>query len=85
MTQYSKGQRSRDFPAPIARVTSDSPLWDWAAVARWLFLQHKMEREIAIEAAAVKAANEAIECHEAAIGAAVQRRLKAYEACLDAA
>ena len=37
MTQYSKGQRGKDFPPPVVRVTSDSPLWDWATVAKWLF------------------------------------------------
>jgi hypothetical protein len=47
--------------------------------------QNKVAREISVEAAAVKAANEAIECHEAKIGVALQKRLKAYEACLDAA
>ena len=27
MTQYSKSQRGKDFPPPVARVTSNSPLW----------------------------------------------------------
>ena len=36
ITQYAKGQRSKGFPAPVARVTSETPLWDWAAVANWL-------------------------------------------------
>src|SRR5260370_22535316 len=61
MTQYSKGQRGKDFPAPVARVTSDSPLWDWATVAKWLFQNEKISRDMAIEAEAVRAANAAIE------------------------
>jgi hypothetical protein len=64
MTQYSKGQRSSGFPAPVAKVTSDSPLWDWATVARWLFEHDKLTKEAVVEAALVKAANEAIERHE---------------------
>jgi hypothetical protein len=27
ISQYSTGRREKDFPAPVARVTSDSPLW----------------------------------------------------------
>src|SRR5258708_6635403 len=42
MTQYSKGQRGKNFPSPVARVTSDSPLWDWASVAKWLFQNEKI-------------------------------------------
>jgi transcriptional regulator with XRE-family HTH domain len=61
LTQYAKGQRGSDFPAPVARVTSNSPLWDWAIVAKWLFRRKKIEREIVVEAEAVKHVNEAIE------------------------
>ncbi len=64
ISQYSKGQRSENFPSPVARVTSDTPLWDWATVAAWLFRHQKLSREEAIEAEAVKAANEAIKAHE---------------------
>jgi hypothetical protein len=60
MTQYSKGQRGKGFPAPVARVTSDSPLWDWACVARWLYKNAKISREQAVEAAVVKTANDAL-------------------------
>lgn len=30
------GKRGEGFPPPVARVTSDHPLWDWATVADWL-------------------------------------------------
>jgi hypothetical protein len=83
MTQYSKGQRSKNFPPPVARVTSDSPLWDWATVAKWLFRHGKLTREMAIEAEAVKAANEAIVAHEPKLRELLQRRLKIYEASLE--
>ena len=82
MTQYSKGQRSQGFPAPVAKVTSDSPLWDWAAVAHWLFEHQKLAREKAIEAAAVKAANEAINRGESKLAATLRKSVRECEAAL---
>src|ERR1700722_13668817 len=34
---HAKGMRAQEFPAPVARVTSESPLWDWYDVARWMW------------------------------------------------
>jgi predicted DNA-binding transcriptional regulator AlpA len=33
---YASGQRGTAFPSPVARFTSESPLWNWADVAEWL-------------------------------------------------
>ena len=33
---YAKGARSEEFPSPVARVTTESPLWDWYKVSRWM-------------------------------------------------
>ena len=85
MTQYSKGQRSKDFPAPIARVTSDSPLWDWATVARWLFKHDKLSKETALEAEAVRIANASIEADGKTLEETLQGRLTEYEKQLEAA
>jgi hypothetical protein len=85
MSQYSRGQRSQDFPPPVARVTSDSPLWEWAIVAKWLFQHGKLTRETAIEAEAVRVANAAIEAREPRLRETLQRRLKSYEASLEKA
>jgi hypothetical protein len=82
MTQYSKGQRSKDFPAPVARVTSDSPLWEWSTVAKWLFQHGKLTREAAIEAEAVRMANEVVDARQTTLREAIPERLKAYEASL---
>ena len=82
MTQYSKGQRSRNFPAPVAKVTSDSPLWDWASVARWLFSQRKLSREEAIAAEVVKEANRAIASGEPHLGTRLRKHADKYEAAL---
>src|SRR3954454_20504549 len=82
MTQYSKGQRGSEFPAPVARVSSDSPLWDWATVARWLFQNEKISRETALEAEAVRAANAALQSQETRLRDFVQRCLRVYEKSL---
>jgi predicted DNA-binding transcriptional regulator AlpA len=85
MTLYAKGRRNKEFPAPVARVTSESPLWDWATVATWLYKNEKLSRAKAIEAAVVKAANAAIEAHEHQLANTLRTQAKEYEACLEAA
>jgi hypothetical protein len=82
MTQYSKGQRGKGFPAPVARITTDSPLWDWASVALWLFRNKKIEREEAIAAEAVREANNAVEAGETDLGPRLRRRVHELEAAL---
>jgi DNA helicase IV len=85
MSLYSKGQRSENFPAPVARVTSESPLWDWATVARWMFEHEKLSREVAIEAEIVKEANEAICTGNTHIADQLKKRAEEYSAELEAA
>lgn len=59
------GKRGSGFPAPIARVTTDSPLWDWADVARWMWEHDKVSQDVAIEAAGIRTANATIaQSHE---------------------
>lgn len=37
VSQYAAGHRGDGaFPAPVARVTADSPLYEWSVVAEWL-------------------------------------------------
>ena len=85
MTQYSKGQRGQNFPSPVAKVTSESPLWDWSSVAKWLYQHKKISREEAIEAVAVRAANTAIENHASRLEEVLQTEIEAYEKTLEAA
>ena len=85
ITQYSKGQRGKNFPSPVARVTSDSSLYDWSGVAAWLFENESLPREKAIEAEAVKAANEAIERRDTNLKDLIQKRVEDYEAKLEKA
>ncbi len=49
------------FPAPVVRVNSDTPLWDWTSVARWLYINDKLSNpRVIVEAAIVNYANNAI-------------------------
>lgn len=83
MTQYSKGQRGKNFPPPVARITSDSPLWNWASVAKWLYENKKLSREVAIEAEAVRVANTVIDVSGPKLKEALQGRIEAYEKTLE--
>lgn len=47
---YASGLRESDFPRPVARVTSESPLWDWAEVCSWLYHRNKISLSETIEA-----------------------------------
>jgi hypothetical protein len=55
---YAKGERGRDFPHPVARVTSESPLWDWTDVARWLHGRRRIAEDIVRDAEVIRSANE---------------------------
>lgn len=68
ISHYAKGNRQKGFPAPRFRVTTDSPLWEWASVARWLFGLHKLTVEDLAAAEAVSRANEVVQI-EAAVAA----------------
>lgn len=80
VTNYHKGQRCEGFPAPIARITSGSPLWEWASVARWLVCNKKLPRSFAVEAETVRQANCAVETGAVNIGPALKQRVAEYEA-----
>lgn len=58
---YAKGKRREGFPTPAYKVTSDSPLWHWSDVAKWLFAQNEISRDEVIIAEAVEQANEIID------------------------
>jgi hypothetical protein len=61
---FANGQRGKDFPAPIAKVTTDSPLWDWVAVARWMYRRKSLALHHVIEARIVRQANLALSMPE---------------------
>jgi predicted DNA-binding transcriptional regulator AlpA len=61
---YTKAERGSGFPNPVARVTSNSPLWDWLEVTEWLHAQSRIDREAVVNARIVKEANRFLELHE---------------------
>jgi len=54
---YAKGKRGEGFPAPVARVTTESPLWDWVMVARWLHRQGRLSASTLVQARLVRGIN----------------------------
>ena len=47
---WSQGKRGADFPLPVARVTTNTPMWDWVEVSRWLYIRGLAPRRLAVEA-----------------------------------
>jgi len=80
MTNYFKGHRAEAFPAPVAKVTSDSPLWEWATVARWMFANRRLGREAAIAAEIVREANAALAEGDVRIAVRLKARARRYAA-----
>lgn len=64
---YIKGERRLDFPAPVARITTESPLWNWADVATWLYLYQHGRRETALQAHLVWKTNVFLAAKEAGV------------------
>ena len=60
VSNYWRGHRGEGFPAPVARITSDSPLWDWATVAEWLRARGSTTRGVANAARVIGEANAAV-------------------------
>ena len=56
------GKRGHGFPPPVARVHSDSPLWDFHDVARWLCANQTIsDRKMVIRAAIIRGLNTALD------------------------
>jgi hypothetical protein len=74
---FAKGERRKDFPAPVARVTTLSPLWDWVEIARWMYRKRTISRDVVVEAKVVRAANRALEAPGGFERAIFAKKLKA--------
>lgn len=75
LSNYASGQRGDHFPAPKVKVTTDSPLWDWADGARWLYQQHRVTKDVAVFAMVVSEANDVLDCCEADFSGSLHRRV----------
>jgi len=62
ISHYALGHRGEGFPAPVARVTTESPLWDWAEVAHWMRWvgKAKVDDTAVLQARLVKACNDTL-------------------------
>ena len=56
-SNYAKGSRGQGFPAPVARVTTENPLWDWVEVARWFHQSGRLPTRDVVRARIVRQAN----------------------------
>ena len=57
---YAQGKRGTDFPRPVARFTTSSPLYDWHEVALWLHDKGDVDASIVEQAVFIKAMNESL-------------------------
>jgi hypothetical protein len=85
VSHYSLGKRGDKFPPPIARVTSESPLWEWATVARWMYENDKLSKDVALDAEIVRQANVAICNGDFDLGEKLKKAAQDYSAELEAA
>jgi hypothetical protein len=87
ISNYAKGVRGsgKEFPAPVVRVTSDAPLYDWAQVASWMAIHKKISVEAAISAGVFQEANNAVQAGEIHLGDRLKKRAEHEAATLEAA
>lgn len=74
VSHYSKGERGARFPAPVACVTSNSPLWEWSQVSEWLVARGTLAREVWTQAVVVSQTNSALAAQHGAAATTVDTR-----------
>ncbi|MHB8284234.1 MAG: hypothetical protein ACYDD1_06110 [Caulobacteraceae bacterium] len=79
---YANGRRGQGFPPPIAKITSDSALWDWAAVAGWLFEHDRLPRDAVVVAKIVRQITQALDSGEQQVDAQLKQRIHAFDLAL---
>lgn len=57
ISNYANQLRGQGFPAPVVRITSDSPLWDWVDVSRWLRKKDLVPLETVLDARVGRSVN----------------------------
>ncbi len=57
ISNYVRGLRSDGFPPPVARITSESPLWDWVEVAGWLYRKGQVPQDVVNDASVARSVN----------------------------
>lgn len=85
VSNYAKGARRDNFPAPVERILSDSPLYDWYEVASWMAAHNQIRPDIAIAAGVFQEAKKAIACGEANLATRLEGRAEKEKKVLEAA
>ena len=57
VSNYVRGLRGEGFPAPVARILSESPLWDWVDVANWLYRKGQVHEQVVLAADVARSVN----------------------------
>lgn len=57
ITHFAAGERGANFPPSVARITTSSPLWQWADVSRWLVDRGSVTLDVWEQAVSVMRAN----------------------------
>ena len=73
ISNYTQGLRSDGFPAPVARIMSESPLWDWVDVSSWLFKKDIVSREHVVAARIDRTMNKVVQSKTMLAG--IEKRL----------
>jgi hypothetical protein len=73
---YAKGERGSGFPNPIARITTDTPLWDWVEVSSWMHRGRHLSLSAAVQARALRELNKLF-VEQAPVSSHLERKLKA--------
>ena len=81
---YAAGARADGFPKPVARVTTESPLWDWVEVSSWLHRRNRLHLEAAVQARLVREVNASLN-HRMPLQPRFKRRLEQPERELEVA
>ena len=84
ISHYACGTRGESFPRPVARVTTESPLWDWVEVSSWLHHRDKLSLDIAVQARLVRDVNQALGARPSHL-LHLKQKLKKPERSLEAA
>lgn len=66
-----------DFPPPVARISTETPLWDWHSVARWFLHNNRLkDPKIVVHAALTRHLNVILEARREPLpGAKILERL----------
>ena len=61
ISHYRAGNRGHNFPMPVARISTNSPLWDWVDVMRWRYRTKGVTVQHIVHAKVLRDANRIIQ------------------------